>query len=137
MLCLAHGGALPMDDALKVTELEALAGRQIKALSGGQQQRAFLARALAQEAGVYLLDEPFTGLDTNARRTFAMALGRLRDRGKLVLASHHDLASVPELFDKVLILNGELVACGPTEEVFNNTSLEAAFSTPVFAGLAQ
>jgi ABC-type Mn2+/Zn2+ transport system ATPase subunit len=135
--CFTDADQRVVDDALKVTELEALAGRQIKALSGGQQQRAFLARALAQEAGVYLLDEPFTGLDTNARRTFAMALGRLRDRGKLVLASHHDLASVPELFDKVLILNGELVACGPTEEVFNNTSLEAAFSTPVFAGLAQ
>ena len=123
-----------VDDALKVTELESLAGRQIKALSGGQQQRAFLARALAQEAGVYLLDEPFNGLDANARHTFAGALARLCERGKLVLASHHDLASVPELFDKVLILNGELVACGPTAEAFNDASLRAAFSTPVFAG---
>lgn len=123
-----------VDEALRVTELVPLAQRQIKALSGGQQQRAFLARALSQQANVYLLDEPFTGLDANARSTFATALMRLRDMGKLIVASHHDLSSVESLFDQVLILNGELVACGPTGETFTEANLTKAYSTPVFSG---
>jgi ABC-type Mn2+/Zn2+ transport system ATPase subunit len=123
-----------VDEALRVTELEPLAGRQIKALSGGQQQRAFLARALAQQAAVYLLDEPFGGLDANAHATFAAAIARLRDMGNLIIASHHDLASVPDLFDHVLILNGELVAYGPTPEAFTEDTVRKAFSTPVFSG---
>lgn len=121
-------------DALAVTELAPLADRQIKALSGGQQQRAFLARALAQQAEIYLLDEPFTGLDANARATFAAALHQLRSMGKLMLVSHHDLASVPDLFDRVLLINGELVACGPTEEAFTDENIRKTFSMPVFSG---
>jgi ABC-type Mn2+/Zn2+ transport system ATPase subunit len=123
-----------VEEALHVTELEAFADRQIKALSGGQQQRAFLARAWAQQASVYLLDEPFTGLDANASASFSSALRRLRDMGKLIIASHHDLASVPSLFDQVLLINGELVAAGPTGETFTPENIERTFSTKIFSG---
>jgi len=120
-------------EALAVTELAPLAHRQIKALSGGQQQRAFLARALAQQAEIYLLDEPFNGLDANARSTFAAALHHLRSLGKLMIVSHHDLSSVPELFDQVLLINGELVAKGPTGEIFTEDNIRRTFSMPVFS----
>lgn len=123
-----------VQEAIEVADLGALAGRQINALSGGQQQRVFLARALAQEASIYLLDEPFSGLDANARAAFAKALRRLRDLGKLVIVSHHDLASVPDLFDRVILLNGELVAEGPVSEVFLPETISRAYSTSIFSG---
>jgi ABC-type Mn2+/Zn2+ transport system ATPase subunit len=122
--------------AMEITELLPLARRQIKALSGGQQQRAFLARALAQEASIYLLDEPFTGLDANAQAAFAKAINRLREMGKLVIASHHHLASVPDLFDHVILINGELVAAGPTDSTFTEDTVQKTFSTSIFAGKA-
>lgn len=125
-----------VDEALRVCDLEDLASRQISALSGGQQQRAFLARAWAQRADIYLLDEPFTGLDRNATEAFAAAMRRLRDAGKLVLASHHDLKSVEALFDHILLLNGELVACGPTAEAFTPENLDRAYGTHIFSGHA-
>jgi len=121
-------------EALEITELQSLAHRQIKALSGGQQQRAFLARALAQQASVYLLDEPFTGLDANAQAGFADALCHLRDLGKLIIASHHNLASVPDLFDKVILINGELVASGSTATTFTDENIRKTFSTSIFSG---
>ncbi len=121
-------------DALRITELEDYATRQIKALSGGQQQRAFLARAWVQQADIYLLDEPFTGLDRNALQAFAGALTHLRAAGKLVIASHHDLHSVPELFDHVVLMNGEIVASGPTASTFTEEAINRAFGTKVFAG---
>lgn len=123
-----------VEEALHVTELEPLADRQIKALSGGQQQRAFLARAWAQQADIYLLDEPMTGLDQNARETFAKAMLRLRQAGKLLIASHHDMTTVSELFDHVLLINGELVACGPTAEIYTEENIRRTFSTHIFAG---
>ncbi len=123
-----------VDEALRVTELEAFADRQIKALSGGQQQRAFLARAWAQQASVYLLDEPFTGLDANASASFVSALRRLRDTGKLIIASHHDLNSVPTIFNRVLLINGELVAAGETGSTFTPENIERTFSTKIFSG---
>lgn len=123
-----------VEEALHLCNLEDLADRQISALSGGQQQRAFLARAWAQQAAIYLLDEPFTGLDRNASDTFSAALHRLRDAGKLLIASHHDLKNVESLFDHVLLMNGELVAFGPTAEVFNGTNLDRAYATHVFSG---
>ena len=123
-----------VDEAMRVCDIGDLAERQISALSGGQQQRVFLARAWAQQADIYLLDEPFTGLDRNAVEAFLVALGRLRAAGKLVIASHHDLKSVEELFDHVLILNGELVAAGKTAEVFTKENLDRAFGTHVFSG---
>src|SRR3954468_5084960 len=105
-----------VEKAIDAMQLRALEHRQINALSGGQQQRAFLARALAQEAHVVLLDEPFTGLDKPTQDNLKTLLRGLRDGGKLILASHHDLASVGEIFDRVLLLNGELIAEGPTAE---------------------
>ena len=123
-------------EALHICDLEDLADRQISALSGGQQQRTFLARAWAQKADIYLLDEPFTGLDRNAVEAFAQAMRRLREAGKLIVASHHDLKSVEALFDHILLLNGELVACGPTAEAFTKDNLDRAYAVHVFSGHA-
>ena len=125
-----------VEEALHICDLEDLADRQISALSGGQQQRAFLARAWAQKADIYLLDEPFTGLDRNAVEAFAQAMRRLRDAGKLIVASHHDLKSVEALFDHILLLNGELVACGPTAQAFTKDNLDRAYAVHVFSGHA-
>lgn len=121
-------------EAIRICDLTDLADRQISALSGGQQQRAFLARAWAQQAEIYLLDEPFTGLDRNASASFSAALHRLRDSGKLLIASHHDLKNVAELFDHVLLLNGELVAFGATADTFTTDNLDRAYQTHVFSG---
>lgn len=123
--------------ALAATRLEDLADRQISALSGGQQQRAFLARAVAQGAHVYLLDEPFTGLDRNAQAVLSELLRTLavRER-KLVVVSHHDLRTVQELFDDVIFLNGELVAFGPVAEVFTPENIARTYGTEVFTGAA-
>lgn len=123
-----------VEEALRLSELEAVADRQIKALSGGQQQRAFLARAWAQQAHIYLLDEPFTGLDKNAQESLIAAVNRLRASGKLVIASHHDLKTVPEIFDQVLLINGELVACGKTDEAFTENNIARTFATQIFSG---
>ena len=125
-----------VEEALHICDLEDLADRQISALSGGQQQRAFLARAWAQKADIYLLDEPFTGLDRNAVEAFAQAMRRLREAGKLIMASHHDLKSVEALFDHILLLNGELVACGPTAQAFTKDNLDRAYAVHVFSGHA-
>jgi len=121
-------------EALQVADLTAFANRQLKALSGGQQQRAFLARAWAQQAEIYLLDEPFGGLDKNASHAFAAAVHRLRDSGKLLIVSHHNLVDARELFDHVLILNGELVAFGPTNQTLTSENIDRAFSTRIFTG---
>ena len=123
-----------VDDALELFNLTPLARRQIKELSGGQQQRAFLARAWAQEADLYLLDEPFGGLDRTGSAALASALGTLRDRGKLLLVSHHALAEAESLFDTAILLNGELVACGPTKESLTPQNLECAYGTAVYSG---
>lgn len=123
-----------VDEALHVMDLEDYASRQIKALSGGQQQRVFLARAWAQQSDIYLLDEPYTGLDRNARRAFTGVLHRLRDAGKLIITSHHELKDVPEIFDHVILINGELVACGETATTFTPENTERAFATRIFSG---
>src|ERR1700757_3389485 len=112
-----------VDKALEAMELTDLAERQISALSGGQQQRAFLARSLAQNAHVFLLDEPFTGLDKTAQDLLAQAIRKLVTAGNLVIASHHDLKSVSELFDQVIFLNGELIAFGDMREVFTQGNI--------------
>ena len=122
-----------VDLALRTMELADLATRQISALSGGQQQRAFLARSLAQEAHVFLLDEPFTGLDKTAQDLLAQAIRKLVAAGNLVIASHHDLKSVPELFDQVIFLNGELIAFGDTGEAFNEENIARTYRTQVFS----
>jgi ABC-type Mn2+/Zn2+ transport system ATPase subunit len=116
-------------------QLDSLQERQISALSGGQQQRAFLARALAQEAHVLLLDEPFTGLDKPNQDRLKATLRELRDQGKLLLVSHHDLATVRELFDQVVLLNGELIGAGATKETFTEENIRSTYATRVFAAL--
>jgi ABC-type Mn2+/Zn2+ transport system ATPase subunit len=119
--------AAAVDKALAALNLEALQQRQIRELSGGQQQRAFLARALAQEAHVLLLDEPFTGLDRNASRQLGDLLGKLAHEGRLVIASHHDLATAPRLFDEALLLATRPVAFGPAAEALSEANLDRAF----------
>ena len=98
-------------------------------------RRARLARALAQQAHVLLLDEPFTGLDQPSQDALKLVLRGLREQGKLVLVSHHDLSSVPDLFDRVLLLNGELIAAGPVAEAFTKENLTRTFGTRVFSGV--
>ncbi len=120
--------------ALAQMQLGGLETRQISALSGGQQQRAFLARSLAQEAHVFLLDEPFSGLDEPSRVALSGALRALASSGKLIIASHHDLGTVKDLFSDVLLLNGELIACGPTATTFTGDHIERTYSTPAFSG---
>lgn len=107
-----------VERALAAMRLEALQHRQISALSGGQQQRAFIARALAQEAHVLLLDEPFTGLDGPAQENLEVLFKDLAREGRLLIASHHDLSTVGRIFDEVLLLNRQPFAFGAVKEVF-------------------
>lgn len=123
-----------VSQAIASMALEDLEDRQISALSGGQQQRAFLARALAQQAHVVLLDEPFTGLDKPNQDKLQALIRQLREQGKLVIASHHDLASVAAVFDQAILLNGELIASGPVDEVLHPEHLDRTYSTRVFSG---
>ena len=127
--------AKAVDMAIASMSLEPLQDRQISALSGGQQQRAFLARALAQEAHVLLLDEPFAGLDKPNQDNLRDTLRQLRGSGKLLLVSHHDLSSVREIFDQAVLLNGELIAAGPTADVFTDENIRKTYATKVFAGV--
>ena len=122
--------------ALEAMDLVDLAERQISALSGGQQQRAFLARSLAQKAHVFLLDEPFAGLDKPTQEHLGEAIRKLAQLGNLVIASHHDLNSARELFDYVILLNGELVAFGETSEVLNDDNIRRTFRTHIFSGVS-
>jgi manganese/zinc/iron transport system ATP- binding protein len=101
--------------------------RQISQLSGGQQQRVFLARALVQDADLYFMDEPFAGVDATTEKAIISLLEQLKKQGKTVLVVHHDLATVEEYFDHVLLLNGRLVAGGPTSEVFVPDTLQETY----------
>ena len=101
--------------------------RQIGELSGGQKKRVFLARALAQDGRVILLDEPFTGVDVKTEDTITELLRALRDEGRVMLVSTHNLGSVPEFCDRAVLLNRTVLAAGPTEEVFTQANLERAF----------
>lgn len=103
------------------------AHRQIGQLSGGQQQRVFLARALAQEADLYLLDEPFAGVDAATEKAIIAVLHGLRAEGKTVIAVHHDLATVAEYFDRVFLINTTAIAEGPVAEVFTPDHLQTAY----------
>ena len=101
--------------------------RQIGELSGGQKKRVFLARALAQRARVILLDEPFTGVDVKTEEAIVELLRELRDAGHLMLVSTHNLGSVPEFCDHVVLINRTVLACGPTAEVFTEENLSRTF----------
>lgn len=113
--------------ALERVDMSELAGRQIGELSGGQKKRVFLARALAQQARVILLDEPFTGVDVKTESAIIDLLRRLRDEGCVILVSTHNLGSVPEFCDRTALIQGTVLACGPTAEVFTRANLERAF----------
>ncbi len=106
-----------VDAALEYVAMQDLRHRHISQLSGGQQQRAFLARALAQQPHVFLLDEPFTGLDYEARERLHGLLKGLTDQGSLLIASHHDLNTLDQGFDDVMVVNQRLLAYGTVEEV--------------------
>jgi manganese/zinc/iron transport system ATP- binding protein len=99
------------------------ARRQISQLSGGQQQRVFLARALAQDAELYFMDEPFAGVDATTERGIVELLKSLRAHGKTLVCVHHDLQTAPEYFDWVALLNGRLIAAGPTATTFTEENL--------------
>ncbi|MCP1200034.1 manganese/iron ABC transporter ATP-binding protein [Notoacmeibacter sp. MSK16QG-6] len=114
-------------DALARVGMEDYASRQIGELSGGQKKRVFLARALAQEADLVLLDEPFTGVDIGTEERIIALLRELRDEGCIVLVSTHDLGSVPEYCDRTVFIKGTVLASGPTQEVFNPENLKEAF----------
>ncbi|WP_448605183.1 metal ABC transporter ATP-binding protein [Thermoflexus hugenholtzii] len=113
--------------ALEEVGIAELADRPIRALSGGQQQRMFLARALAQEAELLLMDEPFTGLDLPAQQGILEILERLRRQGVTVLLTTHDLDQAASYFDRVLLLNRRRIAFGPPEEVLTPQALQAAY----------
>ena len=104
-----------------------LAGRQISQLSGGQQQRTFLARALVQDADLYLMDEPFAAVDAATEMAIVRLLQDLRASGKTCLVVHHDLQTVPDYFDEVILLNMRVVAHGPTRETFTPENLHKTY----------
>lgn len=103
------------------------AERQISQLSGGQQQRVFLARALAQDARIYMMDEPFAGVDAATERAIIDILVTLREQGKTILVVHHDLQTVTEYFNWVIMLNMRVVASGLTHEVFTDENLQKTY----------
>jgi len=113
--------------ALAQVGMEALADRQISQLSGGQQQRVFLARALVQDADVYLMDEPFQGVDATTERAIVELLRSLRTAGRTVVVVHHDLQTVPEYFDWVTLLNVRRIASGTVAEAFTEANLRQTY----------
>jgi manganese/zinc/iron transport system ATP- binding protein len=113
--------------ALERVGIADLAHRQISQLSGGQQQRTFLARALVQDADLYLMDEPFAAVDAATEKAIVRLLQDLRSAGKTCLVVHHDLQTVPEYFDHLILLNMRVVAHGPTPEVFTHDNLHKTY----------
>jgi manganese/iron transport system ATP-binding protein len=116
-----------VDEALERVGMSAYRKRQIGELSGGQKKRVFLARALAQEGRIILLDEPFTGVDVKTEAAIVGLLRELRGSGHLMLVSTHNLRSVPDFCDEVVLINKRVLAAGPTAEVFTQKNLERAF----------
>lgn len=114
-------------ECLEKVGLQDYTKRQISQLSGGQQQRVFLARALAQEADLYLMDEPFAGVDAATEKAIIEILREMASNYKTIIVVHHDLQSVVNYFDWVILINMRLVASGPTQEVFNNKLIQEAY----------
>lgn len=121
-------------EMLEKTGIAHLANRQISRLSGGQQQRAFIARALAQQADIYLMDEPFKGVDKATEKSIVQLLKELRDQGKTVVAVHHDLSTVTDYFDRVALINTSLIAEGDTDKVFNEENIALTYRTAKAGG---
>jgi manganese/zinc/iron transport system ATP- binding protein len=114
-------------ESLEKVGMSAFARRQISQLSGGQQQRIFIARALAQDARIYLMDEPFAGVDASTEAAIVTLLRDMKAAGKTVLVVHHDLQTVPAYFDWTMLLNLRLVAFGPTAQVFTRERLNDTY----------
>ncbi len=114
-------------EALAQVRMEEFADRQIGELSGGQQQRVFLARALVQQASIYLMDEPFASVDAKTENMLIDVLHRLRDEGNTIVLVHHDLTTVADYFDHVVLLNRKLVASGATATTFTPENVEHAY----------
>lgn len=119
-------GAL-IDECLRRVGMADFAGRQIGQLSGGQRQRVFIARALAQQAPVMMMDEPFAGVDARTEASILGLLGELRDEGRSIIVVHHDLGTVRSVFDHVLLLNVRAIASGPVDEVLTPETLRRAY----------
>ncbi|MEI5991466.1 ABC transporter ATP-binding protein [Enterococcus termitis] len=113
--------------ALKTVQLEEFAKRQIGELSGGQLQRVFIARVLAQEADIIVLDEPFVGIDMTSEKVIMDILKQLKEAGKTILIVHHDLHKVAHYFDDVILLKKKLIACGPVPTTFTNKNIQLAY----------
>ena len=116
-----------IDESLEMVNMSAFQNRQISQLSGGQQQRVFLARALAQDADIYLMDEPFVGVDAATEQAIITLLKNMRDQGKTLLVVHHDLHTAQDYFEHMVLLNTRLVAEGPTEDIFNEKILTETY----------
>lgn len=114
-------------DCVEMVGMTPYLDRQISQLSGGQQQRVFLARALAQQADLYLMDEPFKGVDAQTEKAIITLLKNLKQQGKTVVVVHHDLQTVREYFEAVCLLNIKAVAAGPVEEVFTDELLKQTY----------
>ncbi|EOL47116.1 metal ABC transporter ATP-binding protein [Enterococcus caccae] len=113
--------------ALKTVQLEEFAKRQIGELSGGQLQRVFIARVLAQEADIIVLDEPFVGIDMTSEKVIMEILKQLKEAGKTIVIVHHDLHKVAHYFDEVIILKKKLIAYGPVSTTFTNKNIQLAY----------
>lgn len=113
--------------ALKTMKIEAFRDRQISELSGGQRQRAFLARAIAQDAGIYVMDEPLQGIDITTEILIIDVIKQLQGEGKTFVIVHHQLNTVKEYFDHAVIMNKTIIADGPTDEVFTDENIEKAY----------
>ncbi len=123
----SKGDHAAVDAALARVNMQDFRHRQIGELSGGQKKRVFLARALAQDGQVILLDEPFTGVDVKTEEQIISLLRELRAEGRVMLVSTHNLGSVPEFCDRTVLVKGTVLAYGPTETTFNRKNLETAF----------
>ena len=116
-----------IEESLEKVNMTAFAQRQISQLSGGQQQRVFLARALAQQADIYFMDEPFVGVDAATEEDIINLLKSMRDQGKTLIVVHHDLHTAQDYFEWLVLLNTRLVRVGPVEDVFNQETLTETY----------
>lgn len=116
-----------VEECIEKVELTPFKNRQISDLSGGQQQRVFLARALAQESDLYFMDEPFAGVDAKTEHAIMTVLQELRNQGKTLIVIHHDLATVKDHFDYLVLINHHIIASGPIKEVFTIDNLEKTY----------
>lgn len=114
-------------EALHTMKMTRFKDRQISELSGGQRQRVFLARAIAHDADIYIMDEPLQGIDIKTEKLIIDTMKKLQAEGKTFLVVHHHLNTVPDYFNRVIILNKEIIASGPVEEVWTEDNINAAY----------